>query len=146
METLNSNNDDIIKKSLINIIKKYKLNYETLAIASKTDKNEIENYIEGNIPIDKLTVEDQIYLSEFTSILDSPYTISEDNRLNSIIDVLREIYKLQYQSISLYCNLDIEDIENFMKDNNSISSEKKYKLAVGTLFLYYILKNNKKGM
>ncbi|PRR78863.1 HTH domain-containing protein [Clostridium luticellarii] len=31
------------------------------------------------------------------------------------------------------------DIENFIKDSNSVSYEKKYKLAVATLFLHYLL-------
>nr|WP_329603979.1 HTH domain-containing protein [Clostridium hydrogenum] len=34
----------------------------------------------------------------------------------------------------------LEELQSFMKDTNSISYEKKYKLATSSLFLHYLLK------
>ncbi|WP_430087897.1 HTH domain-containing protein [Peribacillus butanolivorans] len=48
-------------------------------------------------------------------------------------------FGIPVETISLFSNLECEDIEKFMKENDSLSIEKRYKLAVTVLFLIIYL-------
>jgi hypothetical protein len=47
-------------------------------------------------------------------------------------------------AVPLYAGLVVEDVQSFMNDTNSISIEKKYKLAVERLLLHYLFKQPEK--
>ncbi|BAH05648.1 hypothetical protein CKR_0597 [Clostridium kluyveri NBRC 12016] len=68
--------------------------------------------------------------------------INEDERIKGVIDVLVDDFKISYKTLAIYSKLELEDIQSFIKDGNSISYEKKYKLAVATLFLHYLFKKS----
>ena len=69
--------------------------------------------------------------------------IREDERIKGVIEVLVQIFGLEYETISLYAGLEKQDVENFMKDANLIDYEKRYKLATTSMMLHYLFKNPK---
>ena len=106
--------------------------YTNIINAYKNKKNNLDISTPGYL---------STYLSSLIFMLSNGIsTINEDDRIKSVIDVLKDNFKISYKTLAIYSKLELEDIENFIKDSNSVSYEKKYKLAVATLFLHYLLK------
>ena len=68
--------------------------------------------------------------------------INEDERVKAVIDVLIGEFEISHETLAIYSGLEVGDLQSFMNDTNSVSCEKKYKLAVASLFLHYLLKNS----
>lgn len=66
--------------------------------------------------------------------------INENDRVKGVIDVLIEEFEIKYETLAIYAGIQLEDVISFMNDSNSINYEKKYKLAVASLFLHYLFK------
>ncbi|MBZ9689864.1 hypothetical protein G9F72_026715 [Clostridium estertheticum] len=66
--------------------------------------------------------------------------INEDERVKAVIDVLIAEFEINYETLAIYVGLMVEEVQSFMNDTNSISIEKKYKLAVASLSLHYLFK------
>jgi len=68
--------------------------------------------------------------------------INEDDRVKGVIDVLIGEFGIKYETLAIYAGIGLEDVQSFMNNTNSISIEKKYKLAVASLFLHYLFKKS----
>ena len=102
--------------------------------------NDKEGINSSNIP-------NPSYLSNMIYMLsDGVLMINEDNRIKGVIDVLISEFEIKYDTLAIYSKLELEDVQNFMIDTNSLSIEKKYKLAVASLFLHYIFKQPEKSL
>ncbi|HVJ50673.1 HTH domain-containing protein [Desulfitobacterium sp.] len=133
---------DIIREKLLIAIKEYKITLNTLNKVTGIDINWLSDYINGKKKRDDLPIEKSGFLWELTVFLSEGIKmISEDERIKGVIDILVQIFGLEYETISLYSGLEKQDIENFMKDTNSIDYEKKYKLATASMMLHYLFKN-----
>lgn len=66
--------------------------------------------------------------------------INEDDRVKAVIDVLIGELEINYETLAIYSGLELRDLQSFMNDTDSVSCEKKYKLAVASLFLHYLFK------
>jgi hypothetical protein len=66
--------------------------------------------------------------------------VNEDDRVKGVIDVLIGEFEISYETLAIYSGLELGDLQSFMNDTNSVSCEKKYKLAVASLFLHYLFK------
>ncbi|WP_253199000.1 HTH domain-containing protein [Clostridium estertheticum] len=79
------------------------------------------------------------YLSNMIYMLsDGILIINEADRIKGVIDILISEFEIKYETLAIYAKLELEDVQNFMDDTNSISIEKKYKLAVAVLFFHYL--------
>ena len=54
--------------------------------------------------------------------------------VSAITQALTNEFGIPVETISLFSNLECEDIEEFMKENDSLSIEKRYNLAVTVPF------------
>ena len=89
----------------------------------------------------KQTVWNKLYRREVLGDFEFPVgKINEDERVKGIIDVLINEFEINNETIAIYSGLELGDLQSFMNDTNSVSCEKKYKLAVASLFLHYLLK------
>lgn len=146
MESINSkkNNMEDIDQTRANFLKsieKFKLTSDALSKLTGLDFDWIDSYLNEKISIRSLPLDMTTQLSNISFMLsDGIKLINFDERNKGIIDVLKELFNISYETIAIYADLDVKDIENFMNDTNSISAEKKYKLATTSLFLYYISK------
>lgn len=66
--------------------------------------------------------------------------VNEDDRVKGVIDVLISEFEISYETLAIYSGLELGDLQGFMNDSNSVSCEKKYKLAVASIFLHYLFK------
>ena len=152
-------NDCIIREDIQNLIKSYKIELKSLSKITGIDyawlkdfmdgKNSFLNFYTNNInfnennkeSINNSNIPNPSYLSNMIYMLsDGMFMISEDDRVKGVIDVLIGEFEIKYETIAIYAKLELEDVQNFMNDTNSISIEKKYKLAITSLFLHYLFK------
>ena len=135
---------DIIREKLLIAIKKYHITLDTLNKVTGIDTNWLLDYVNGKKEISDLRVEKYGSLFEIVIFLSEGIKmIREDERIKGVIEVLVQIFGLEYETISLYAELEKQDVENFMKDANLIDYEKRYKLATTSMMLHYLFKNPK---
>lgn len=103
----------------------------------------IEKLINGQVNIIELglSLENLTKLSNISRMLAYGISDIDDNqRLKAIIEHLTQNLELDIETIAIYSGVTIEEIKMFMEDPNSISYEKRYKLAVKSLFLHFFFK------
>lgn len=141
------------------LIKDYKIELKSLSKMLGVDYVWLKDYMEGknnlhdyftNIldfnennkeSINNSNIPEPTYLSNMVFMLSEGISmVSEDDRVKAVIDVLIGEFEINYETLAIYAKLELEDVQNFMNDTNSISIEKKYKLSVASLFLNYLFK------
>ncbi|WPC42759.1 HTH domain-containing protein [Clostridium sp. JS66] len=146
--------DDIIRKDMQNLMKNYKIELKSLSKITGIDDILLKEFMDGkNIFLDffinlknfnennNSNTPNPTYLLNIIPMLsDEVLMISEDDRIKGVIDILIGEFEIKYETLAIYAKLKLEDVQNFINDTSSISIEKKYKLAVASLFLYYLFK------
>jgi len=67
--------------------------------------------------------------------------VDENDRVKAIIEVLYHVYHITGETIALYSKVELEDVVLFLKgDYHSIPFEKRYRIAVTTIFMHYLFK------
>ena len=149
--------DCILREDIQNLIKNYKIELKSLSKIIGIDyawlkdfmdgKNYIHDYFSNIVnfnennkeSINNSNIPNPSYLSSIVSLLYYG-RIAEDERVKAVIDVLIAEFEINYETLAIYAGLVVEDVQSFMNNTNSISIEKKYKLAVASLFLHYLFK------
>lgn len=151
-------NDDIIREGIEKLFNSCKIDLKCLSNMVNVDydwlkgfmerKNKLMDFSEeiinfnqnNNEGINNSKVPSFLRLSNMIFMLSDGITmVNEDDRVKGIIDVLLE-YGVKYETLAIYSKLSLEDVQSFMKDTKSISYEKKYKLAVSSIFLFSLIK------
>jgi hypothetical protein len=136
-ENENKGPGEMLKK----IIEDYGISPESLSKITKVDAVLIKELAEGRGNLFELSEVTKVTFTNLMVMLSIGLpSVNEDDRVKSIIELLNEIYEISYETIAIYAQLDREDILQFLHDSNSVSFEKKYKIAVIGLFLHYIFK------
>lgn len=121
------------------ILNDYKISTRALSKITGLNEEIFLNFENSNL--DDLPDENIHTLSHIAGFLSFGISeISENDRVKGIIEVLIGIFELTFENIALYAKLEAEDIVQFMNDCDSLSFDKRYKLAVTSLFLLNIFK------
>lgn len=151
--------EDVIKKDIENLIKNYKIELKSLSKMIGVDYVWLKDYMDGknnlydfhtDIVNSKENNEEGLnnsdipnpsHLCNMISMLsEGILIINEDDRVKAVIDVLIGELEINYETLAIYSGLELRDLQSFMNDTDSVSCEKKYKLAVASLFLHYLFK------
>ncbi|NRT72785.1 HTH domain-containing protein [Clostridium beijerinckii] len=167
MESINGNSNQIDKtrESIKKLIEDYKIELETLSRMINIDYNWLKDYMDGkrnfnefySNAIDSIKNNKELVgnpkCPEPSSLSNKIYilsegisSINEDERVKGIIDGLIIDFGIRYDTLAMYSGIVLEDVQNFMKDTNSITYENKYKLAVASLFLHFLVNGNKSAL
>ncbi|MBU5484429.1 hypothetical protein KQI86_08820 [Clostridium sp. MSJ-11] len=150
---------DVIRKDIECLIKNYKIELKSLSKMIGVDYVWLKDYMDGknnlydydtNISkskenngkvLDNLNIPNSVRLINMISMLSQGVLmVNEDDRVKGAIDVLIGEFEISYETLAIYAGLELGDLQSFMNDTNSLSCEKKYKLAVASLFLHYLFK------
>lgn len=151
--------EDVIRKDIENLLKNYKIELKSLSKMIGVDYVWLKDYMDGknnlydffnnrvntgenneeslknsNIPNPSHLCNMIFMLSEGIMM------VNEDDRVKGVIDVLISEYEISHETLAIYSGLELGDLQSFMNDSNSVSCEKKYKLAVASIFLHYLFK------
>lgn len=154
----NTNKNDGVRENIQNLIKNYKIELKPLSKMIGVDYVWLKDYVDGkndlndfytNINFNENSKEilnnsnipNPSWLSNIIFMLyEGIKMINENDRVKGVIDGLIDEFEIKYETLSIYAGIGLEDVISFMNDSNSISYEKKYKLAVASLFLHYLSK------
>lgn len=116
-----------------------KISKKTLSIASGVESDALTNFLKGQK--NALVPKEEQYLFDLAIFLtDGMDFIEDDERLRGIIDVLRDIYQIDYATLSRYLNQNENILIDFMEHREYISTEQKYHIQSRLFMLYYVLK------
>lgn len=135
------NND--IKEMLIYVIKNFKFKVASISKLTGIEVDKLEKLINGKVELLELSlpIEQFSTLTRIVSMLsDGIPSVDDDSRVKSIIEHLICNLEINLETIAIYSEVNIDDLKSFMKDTNSISYEKKYKLATKSLFMHFLFK------
>lgn len=132
-------------RDLLNvIINELKVTPKSLNRISGISETSINNYVNKSPNTELGELNEHIKRTDFDSLISllsiGMFTCEDDERVQTVLDVLLSDYKLSKETISLYTNVSEEDIQNFISDSKSVSIEIKYKLTVPVLFLHFVCK------
>ena len=138
-----------VRELLIDLVENFKFELSFLSKATGVDINSLEKFIAGQVELIDLSLSIE-QLSKFTrtiSMLAMDITmVADDDRVHGIIEHLTiHGLKLNLETISIYADVSMEDLKSFMNDTNSISYEKRYKLATKCLYLHFLFKEISQG-
>lgn len=147
-----SNNDEITEK-IKRLLEDYKFTLKSLSKITGLDYLWLINLVDGKTTLSDLTNANRLSLIDRLALSDMIFMLSdgipivnEDDRVKGIINVLVYEFEITYETIAIYAGMRLEELQSFMTDTNSISYEKKYKLATVSLFLHYLFKKPPKAI
>ncbi|MFE4239855.1 HTH domain-containing protein [Peribacillus butanolivorans] len=80
---------------------------------------------------------DPIEMSAFLTAID---IVDEEQRLCDIIEALHRDIGLSYETLAAYCEMTTEELEEFLRNQESLTDKKKFIIAVRIMFLHHVLK------
>ncbi|GAA0079000.1 hypothetical protein UT300005_33790 [Clostridium sp. CTA-5] len=138
-----------VRELLIDLVENYKFELSFLSRIIGVDINSLEKLYTGQTDLLELAlpIEQMSKLTNTISMLSTGISMVDDNdRVQGVIKYLTiQGLNLNLETIAIYAGISIEDLESFMKDTNSISYEKRYKLATKSLFLHFLFKEVSQG-
>ncbi|OPJ61136.1 HTH domain-containing protein [Clostridium chromiireducens] len=151
--------EDVIRKEIENLLENYKIELKSLSKMIGVDYVWLKDYMDGkNKLYDFFTnivnsgenneenlknsnVPNPSHLCNMIFMLSEGIAmVNKDDRVKGVIDVLIGEFEISYETLAIYSGLELGDLQSFMNDTNSVPCEKKYKLAVASLFLHYLCK------
>ena len=135
------NND--IKGMLIYLIEHFKFKVDSISKLTGIEVDKLEKLINGQAEFLELSLPIKQFstLTRIVSMLsDGIPSVDDDLRVKSIIEHLIYNLEINIETIAIYSEVNIDDVNSFMEDVNSISYEKKYKLATKSLFMHLLFK------
>lgn len=151
--------EDVIRKDIENLLKNYKIELKSLSKMIGVDYVWLKDYMDGknnlydffsnsvNIgenneeSLKNSNIPNPSHLCNMIFMLsEGIMMVNEDDRVKGVIDVLISEYEISHETLAIYSGLELGDLQSFMNDSNSVSCEKKYKLAVASIFLHYLFK------
>lgn len=151
--------EDVIRKDIENLLKNYKIELKSLSKMIGVDyvwlkdymdgKNKVYDFFSNSVNIGQnneeslknFNIPNPSHLCNMIFMLsEGIIMVNEDDRVKGVIDVLISEFEISYETLAIYSGLELGDLQSFMNDSNSVSCEKKYKLAVASIFLHYLFK------
>ena len=151
--------EDVIRKDIENLLENYKIELKSLSKMIGVDYVWLKDYMDGknklydfftNIvnsgenngeSLKNSNIPNPSHLCNMIFMLSEGIVmVNKDDRVKAVIDALIDEFEISYETLAIYSGLELGDLQSFMNDTNSVSCEKKYKLAVASLFLHYLFK------
>lgn len=134
-------NKDETREKIKCLLKDYKFTLKSLSKITGLDYLWLTNFVDEKTALSDLSIKERISLTSMIFMLsDGIPMINEDDRVKGVIDVLVDLFEINLETLAIYAVIEADDVKSFMKDTNSISYEKKYRLATASLFLHYLFK------
>ena len=129
-----------IHEELTSLIESKKLNTKTLSKVANLEVEKVKHFCSTG-DFSDLSADNICRLSELALMLKVGIELVDDDfRVCSIIEVLIDVYFLDYQAISLYVGVDEEIIRAFVNNPSTIPYDLKYRITVKVYMIFYMFK------
>ncbi|NRD79014.1 hypothetical protein HPT25_16755 [Bacillus sp. BRMEA1] len=122
------------------ILEEFKITPQTFGLISGLDEEKVQDYANHNndlsfLPTEKLLDITDMILFQSVGMKD----VTPDERVSSIIEHLMGSYNISFETLAIYANIEEKELKQFIDDYDSLSFEKRYRLAVVVLFLHFVI-------
>lgn len=122
------------------ILDEYKITPYTMSLVSGIDEEKVVEYVNHDTDLSFLQVEKLFDFTDLIGLLSiGMKDVTPDERVSSIIEHLNRTFKISLETLSIYVNIEEKELRQFLNDYNSLSFEKRYRLAVVVLFIHFVL-------
>lgn len=124
------------REDLKKILEKYKVSPKTFRLISGINEEDVLDYAYENTTLSNLSLEKELLIGNFIGLLsDGMELVTADERVKAIIEHLNTSFQISNESLALYSHIQEKELNDFIEDSNTLSFEKRYRLAVVVLFL-----------
>lgn len=133
--------EDEFRALLNDTMNTYQITAQSLSRITGMDKHIIEDFAIGGKDIPDEHRNDFIALFDLISMLSvGMEQVNENDRVRAVIEGLIHAFDISIDTLALYAKVESEEIQQFLKEPGGIPLEKRYRIAVTSLFLYYLFK------
>lgn len=131
------------RNNLKMILEDYKVAPYTFSLISGLDEEKILDFANHKTDLKNITSGKIGHIVSMIALLSDGMTeVTADERVKAIIEYLNDSFQISAETLALYSKIEEKDLEKFMRDCDSLSFEKRYRLAVVVLFFHKILSDN----
>ena len=125
------------------ILDDYKITPYTFGLISGIDEKAVLDFSNHQPVLEHLSHEQKGHIYSMIALLSDGMThVTADERVKAIIEILNESYQISSKTLALYAKIEENDIDEFMRNCDSLTFEKRYRLAVVVLFLFKLFSEN----
>ena len=125
------------------ILEDYKITPYTLSLISGLDETTVLEFTNHKTDLSHLPHEKVGHIVSMISLLSDGMTlVTADERVKAIIEILNDNFQISAKTLALYAKIEEKDVDEFMRDFDSLAFEKRYRLAVVVLFLFKLFSDN----
>lgn len=122
------------------IFDEYKITPYTMSLISGIDEEKVLDYVNHDTDLSFLPVEKSFDFTDLIAFLSvGMKDVTPDERVSAIIEHLNVSYNISFETLSIYANIEEKELKQFIDDYDSLSFEKRYRLAVVVLFIHFVL-------
>ncbi|NGZ77413.1 HTH domain-containing protein [Saccharibacillus alkalitolerans] len=129
------------RELLSSAVQAYKVSFESLERLTGIGRNDLEAYSSGDSDLDHLDAAQRSAAFDLIAFLglgiNTPQ-IPPEERLRAVMQGLSESFGLTPEVFALQSGVEPSDAERFLA-GRKVAAEKRFKLAVGVLFLYFLI-------
>jgi hypothetical protein len=122
------------------ILEDYKITPQTFALISGLDEEQVVDYVNHKTDLSFLPTEKLFDITDMVAILSlGMRDVTPDERVSVILKHLNVTYHISFETLAKYANIEEKELNQFIIDHDSLSYEKRYRLAVVVLFLHFVI-------
>lgn len=122
------------------ILDEYKITPYTMSLVSGIDEEKMLDYVNHDTNLSFLPTEKLFDFTDLILFLSvGMKDVTPDERVSSIIEHLNVTYNISFETLSIYANIEEKELKQFIDDYDSLSFEKRYRLAIVVLFMHFVL-------
>lgn len=125
------------------ILEDYKITPYTFGLISGLDEKTVLEFSNHKTDLAHLPHEKIGHIVSMIGLLSDGMTlVTADERVKAIIEILNDNFQVSARTLALYAKIEEKDVDEFMRDFDSLAFEKRYRLAVVVLFLFKLFSDN----
>jgi predicted GTPase len=125
------------------VLEDYKITPHTFGLISGLDEKTVLDFSNHETVLNHLSHEQKGHIVSMIALLSGGMTlVTADERVKAIIGILNDDYQVSVKTLALYAKIEEKDVDEFIRDYDSLTFEKRYRLAVVVLFLFKLFSDN----
>jgi predicted GTPase len=125
------------------VLEDYKITPNTFGLISGLDEKTVLDFSNHKTDLNHLSNEQNGHIVSMIALLSGGMTfVTADERVKAIIEILNDDYQISAKTLALYAKIEEKDVDEFIRDCDSLTFEKRYRLAVVVLFLFKLFSDN----
>lgn len=131
------------RNDLKSILEDYQITPHTFGLISGIDEKTVLEFSNHKTDLAHLPHEKVGHIVSMIGLLSDGMTlITENDRVKAIIEILNDNFQISAKTLALYAKIEEKDLDEFMRDYDSLPYEKRYRLAVVVLFFFKLFSDN----